>query len=254
METRIYAVTGAASGIGAATADQLAASGAKVIRCDVRDADVLADLTTPEGRDSLVSGVAAASGGRLDGVVAVAGLALPSDLTVRLNFFGTIATLEGLRPLLAAAEQPRAVAVSSLSAIVAADEGLARACLTMDEDAAATAARALVEAGHGRAVYPSSKLALNRWLRRAALSWAGAGIPLNAVAPGVVDTLTARAAFLDDPRTRALVAAAMPQPLGFPGPVDAVASLLAWTVSAANSFMTGQILYADGGAEATLRP
>ncbi|MFD0471469.1 SDR family oxidoreductase [Nonomuraea thailandensis] len=105
----------------------------------------------------------------------------------------------------------------------------------------------------GRAVYPSSKLALNRWLRRAALSWAGSGIPLNAVAPGVVDTRTARTTFLDDPQARALVAAAMPQPLAFPGPVDAIASLLAWTVGAANSFMTGQILYADGGAEATLR-
>ncbi|UBU11135.1 SDR family oxidoreductase [Nonomuraea gerenzanensis] len=253
MEARIYAVTGAASGIGAATADHLAASGAEVIRCDVRDADVLADLTTPQGRDSLVSGVTAASGGRLDGVVAVAGIALPSELTVRLNFFGTVATLEGLRPLLSASPQPRAVAVSSLSAIVAADEGLAASCLTMDEAAATAAARALVESGQGRAVYPSSKLALNRWVRRAALSWAASGIPLNAVAPGVVDTLTARTTFLDDPRTRALVAAAMPQPLGFPGPVEGVASLLAWTVGVGNSFMTGQILYADGGAEATLR-
>jgi NAD(P)-dependent dehydrogenase (short-subunit alcohol dehydrogenase family) len=253
MEARTYVVTGAASGIGAATADHLASSGAKVIRCDVRDADVLADLTTPQGRDSLVSGVTSASGGRIDGLVAVAGLALPSELPVRLNFFGTIATLEGLRPLLAASAQPRAVAVSSLSAIVAADEDLVESCLTMDEDAAAAAARTLVESGRGRAVYPSSKLALNRWLRRAALSWAECGIPLNAVAPGVVDTHTARTTFLDDPRARALVATAMPQPLGFPGPVDAIASLLAWTVSAANSFMTGQILYADGGAEATLR-
>ncbi|MGR6915851.1 SDR family oxidoreductase [[Actinomadura] parvosata] len=253
MEKRTYVVTGAASGIGAATAGHLERSGARVIRCDVRDADVLADLTTQDGRDALVAGVTAASGGRIDGLVAVAGIALPSELTVRLNFFGTIATLEGLRPLLAASPRPRAVAVSSLSAIVAADEGLVRSCLTMDEDAAAAAARALVESGQGRAVYPSSKLALDRWLRRAALTWAQDGIPLNAVAPGVVDTESARTTFLDDPRTRALVAAAMPQPLGFPGPVEAIASLLAWTVSAGNAFMTGQILYADGGAEATLR-
>jgi NAD(P)-dependent dehydrogenase (short-subunit alcohol dehydrogenase family) len=45
----------------------------------------------------------------------------------------------------------------------------------------------------------------------------------------------------------------MPQPLGFPGPVEAVASLLEWTVSPDNSFMTGQLLFIDGGAEAVLR-
>ncbi|MEV0619025.1 SDR family NAD(P)-dependent oxidoreductase [Nonomuraea sp. NPDC050404] len=254
MEARTYVVTGAASGIGAATADNLAKAGAEVIRCDVRDADVLADLTTREGRDRLVSEVTSASGGRIDGLIAVAGLALPSEATVRLNFFGTIATLEGLRPLLAASPEPRAVAVSSLSAIVAADEPLVEACLSLDEEAAAAAARETVAAGRGRIVYPSSKLALNRWLRRAALDWAGSGIPLNAVAPGVVDTETARTQFLDDPATRAFVSAAMPQPLGLPGPVAAVASLLAWTAGADNAFMTGQILYADGGAEATLRP
>ncbi|MFC5835713.1 SDR family oxidoreductase [Nonomuraea insulae] len=252
MDTRTYVVTGAASGIGAATADHLTKAGAEVIRCDVRDAD----LTTREGRDKLVSEVTARSNGRIDGLVAVAGLAIPSEATVRLNFFGTIATLEGLRPLLAAAEQPRAVAVSSLSAIVATDQTLVEACLSMDEDAAAAAARRTIESGRGRIVYPSSKLALNQWLRRTAVTpdWAGSGIPLNAVAPGVVDTETARTTFLNDPATHDFIAEAMPQPLGFPGPVDAIASLLAWTVSADNSFMTGQILYADGGAEATLHP
>jgi NAD(P)-dependent dehydrogenase (short-subunit alcohol dehydrogenase family) len=255
-EERTYVVTGAASGIGAATADHLSAAGARVIRCDVHDADVSADLTAPAGRERLVSEVTRRTGGVIDGLIAVAGIAAPSPRTVRLNFFGTIATLEGLRPLLAAADRPRAVAVSSLSAIVAADEHVVDACLSMDEEAAATAAMGAVEAGLGRVVYPSSKLALNRWLRRAALTpgWAKAGIPLNAVAPGVVDTETAHKAFLDDADTRALVAAAMPQPLGFPGPVAAIAALLAWAAGPENSFMTGQILYADGGAEATLRP
>jgi NAD(P)-dependent dehydrogenase (short-subunit alcohol dehydrogenase family) len=56
----------------------------------------------------------------------------------------------------------------------------------------------------------------------------GAGIPLNAVVPGVVDTPAARVSVLDDPVMRTTVQAAMPQPLGFPGPVEAVASLLEW--------------------------
>ncbi|PZG15930.1 SDR family oxidoreductase [Nonomuraea aridisoli] len=256
METRTYVVTGAASGIGAATADLLAKDGFRVIRCDVRDADVLADLTAPEGREGMVSQVTAASGGRIDGLIAVAGTGVPSEQTVRLNFFGTIATLEGLRPLLAASDAPRAVAVSSLSAIVAADDAIVEACLSLDEESAAEAARGAAKAGRGRVIYPSSKQALNRWLRRAALTpeWAGAGIPLNAVAPGVVDTESARKQFLSDPATRALVSSAMPQPLGFPGPVEPIASLLAWLSAPDNSFVTAQILYADGGAEAALNP
>ncbi|SEH02871.1 NAD(P)-dependent dehydrogenase, short-chain alcohol dehydrogenase family [Nonomuraea solani] len=256
MDIRTYVVTGAASGIGAATAEHLAKAGARVIRCDVRDADVLTDLTTPAGRESLVSQVTALTSGKIDAVVAVAGLALPSDLTVRLNFFGTIATLEGLYPLLLGSGRPRAVAVSSLSAIVAADDGVVDACLSMDEERAATAARMAAGRGHGRAIYPSTKLALDRWLRRAAVTpgWAGAGIPLNAVAPGIVDTETARNTFLNDENTRRLVSAIMPQPLAFPGPVDAIAALLAWLAGPENTFTTGQIIYADGGAEATLRP
>jgi NAD(P)-dependent dehydrogenase (short-subunit alcohol dehydrogenase family) len=174
---------------------------------------------------------------------------------VRLNFFGTVACLEGLRPVLAAGDRPRAVVVSSLSAIVAADEAIVAACLSRDEDAAVTAAAATVAAGKGRIIYGSSKRALNHWIRQAAPTeeWAGAGIPLNAVVPGVVGTPAARVSVLDDPVMRTTVQAAMPQPLGFPGPVEAVASLLEWTVSPDNSFMTGQLLFIDGGAEAVLR-
>ncbi|MFD1931081.1 MULTISPECIES: SDR family oxidoreductase [Nonomuraea] len=255
MDKRTYVVTGAASGIGAATATLLTKTGARVIRCDLRDADVAADLATPSGRDRLVAEVTAAADGVIDGLVAVAGIGAADPVTVRLNYFGTIACLEGLRPLLTASARPRAAVVSSLSAIVAADEAIVRACLAHDESAAAAAAEAAVLTGQGRIVYPSTKRALDIWLRRTAPGpgWAGAGIPLNAVAPGVVDTPAARTMVFEDPATAEAVQAMMPQPLGFPGPVDAVASLLAWTVSEANSFMTGQVLYIDGGAEALLR-
>lgn len=103
---RTYVVTGAASGIGAATATRLAQTGARVIRCDLHDADVTADLTTPTGREELIAGVSAAASGAIDGLVAVAGIVAGDPATVRLNFFGTVACLEGLRPMLAAGDRP----------------------------------------------------------------------------------------------------------------------------------------------------
>ena len=56
--TRTYVVTGAASGIGAATADLLKSRGNTVIGVDIRDTDIIADLTTEEGRGGLADAVA----------------------------------------------------------------------------------------------------------------------------------------------------------------------------------------------------
>jgi NAD(P)-dependent dehydrogenase (short-subunit alcohol dehydrogenase family) len=52
--SRTYVVTGAASGIGKATAERLRADGHDVIGVDVRDADVVGDLSTAEGRATVV--------------------------------------------------------------------------------------------------------------------------------------------------------------------------------------------------------
>lgn len=60
---RTYAVTGAASGIGKITTDQLRTDGDTVITIDLEDADVAVDLTTSEGRRDLVTHVQEKSGG-----------------------------------------------------------------------------------------------------------------------------------------------------------------------------------------------
>ncbi|MEJ3652990.1 SDR family oxidoreductase [Actinomycetes bacterium KLBMP 9759] len=247
MTGRRYVVTGSASGIGAATASILRDQGATVIGCDLDDADVVADLSTPAGRRSLVDQVA--ERGRIDAVLAIAGGGRTG--LIETNFFGAVATLDGLRPLLAQSAAPRAVAVSSTSSLAPADERVLRACADGDE----AAATALVDADpalRDRA-YGIAKRALNAWVRRAAPTpaWAGAGIPLNAVAPGVVDT-PAAAWILGDDQVRGAVEAAAPQPLGFPGQPAWVAHLISWLAGPENRFVTGQVIFADGGAEAAL--
>jgi NAD(P)-dependent dehydrogenase (short-subunit alcohol dehydrogenase family) len=265
---RTYVVTGAASGIGAATARRLRGGGARVIACDLHDADVIADLATPEGRTALIEAVAAQSGGRIDAIVANAGGG-PAETSLQLNFFGAVATLEGLRPLLAASAAPRAVAVSSISSLRPAPPRLIDACLALDESAAVAEAGRASHAGElGRAssdlmpdsaqtsldLYGAAERALHLWCRRTAPTpaWGGAGITLNVVALGFYET-PAAAYILSDPDHRAAMAAMAPLRGAFPGQADEAAAVLAWLVSPENSQMTGQILFADAGFECLAR-
>lgn len=247
---RRYVVTGSASGIGAATATLLRERGAEVIGCDLADADIEADLSTREGRRSLVEQVTAR--GTIDAVLAIAGGGRTGLLET--NYFGAVATLEGLRPLLTQSAAPRAVVVSSTSSLAPADEQVVQACLDGDEAAALAYLDANPSAGGDTGAYGIAKRALNRWVRRAAPTplWAGQGIALNAVAPGVVDTPAASWIFANE-ETRTAVEAAAPQPFGgFPGRPEWVGELICWLACAENRFVTGQIVFADGGAEAAL--
>jgi NAD(P)-dependent dehydrogenase (short-subunit alcohol dehydrogenase family) len=251
---RTYVVTGAASGIGAATARYLRERGGRVVGCDLHDADVIADLATLAGRAQLVDAVTRLSGGNIDAIVANAGGG-PAETMLPVNFFGAVATLEGLRPLLKNSAAPRAVMVSSIASMSPPDPRILEACLNMDEPAAIAAGNHALAAGKGPLdLYGNAKYALNCWCRRVASKpdWAGAGIALNVVAPGFIDT-PAAAYILSDPDRRAQAGRMVPMRGAFPGRPDQMAAVLAWCVSTENSLMTGQILFVDGGAECSMR-
>jgi NAD(P)-dependent dehydrogenase (short-subunit alcohol dehydrogenase family) len=251
---RAIAVTGTASGIGQSLARQLAGAGDTVIGIDLADADVCADLGTAVGRTSAVEAVLEQCGGVLDGLVACAGINTPGGPVVSVNYFGVTALADGLRAALAAAEAPRVAVVGSISGTQPTDDEVVAACLAGDEEAAVARARAVMVEGAPQRLYPSSKSALARWMRRTCIApgWADAGIPVNGVAPGVVLTPMTDALFADE-RMRAVMDRAVPMPLnGYASP-DVIARALAWLVSTENTHMTGQMLYVDGGAEATLR-
>ncbi|HEV7761640.1 MAG TPA: SDR family oxidoreductase [Acidimicrobiales bacterium] len=245
-------ITGSAGGIGTATRQRLEAAGHTVIGVDVRDAEVIADLSIEAGRQAMAEAVSQRCDGVLDGVVAGAGVSgAPGELVVAINYFGAVATLDLLRPLLARGTRPAAVAISSNSTTTQAGypADVVQACLDGDEALALELAAADPS---GVAIYPAAKLALARWVRRQAVAedWIGAGIHLNAIAPGFVQTpMTAGSEDfilgLGD---------IYPIPLGRAGQADEVAGLLTYLLGPDAGFFVGSFVTMDGGTDAALRP
>ncbi|MEP6843806.1 MAG: SDR family oxidoreductase [Pseudolysinimonas sp.] len=253
---RTYVITGAASGIGKATSELLIERGHRVIGVDIHGSDITADLSTAEGRSALVAQVAEHSGGAIDAIIANAGLATPTAAIIAVNYFGTIATLTGLRPLLIGSSAPRAVATASMASLFPPDDVLLDALLTGDEAAALARGSELEAAGGDLAnlIYGTTKRALARWIRNnaATAAWAGAGIPLNAIAPGVVET-PMTAGMTGSQEARDALLSMVPMPLnGIFQPRD-VGYLLAWLTSEENAHLCGQVVFIDGGSDVVIR-
>ncbi|MBV8160308.1 MAG: SDR family oxidoreductase [Acidimicrobiia bacterium] len=251
-------VTGSASGMGAATRKRLEGDGHTVIGVDLNNAEVNVDLGTEHGRVHAVDAVMQLGDGAIDGVVTFAGLAgttsRPGSTVAAVNYFGTVAVLEGLRSALAAARggEAAAVAISSNSSTVqpGLPGTLVEACLAGDEDEA----RRLGDELGAPVAYPSSKLAVARWVRRNAPQqpWAGAGITLNAVAPGYVETPMTAEIRRDE--TIGPLLDQFPIPVGRPGRPQEIAALVAFLLGPEARYLCGSVVLADGGSEAFLRP
>ena len=249
------AVTGSASGIGGATAARLAAEGHRIIGVDQRDADVVADLATTGGRQQAIDRIAERCDGSLDGLVTCAGISGASDraggIVVSVNYFGTVEVLSGLRPLLARGDDAAAVAVSSNSTTTqpGVPIDLIEACASGDEERA----RLLADQVGSVLAYPATKIAIARWVRRHATSpeWAGAGIRLNAIAPGFTWTPMTQALASDPAIAKAIEL--FPVPLGRPAQPEEIASVARFLLSRDASFLCGSVVFVDGGTDALLR-
>jgi NAD(P)-dependent dehydrogenase (short-subunit alcohol dehydrogenase family) len=249
--SRTYVVTGSASGIGQATTNLLVKLGHTVIGVDRSHANIVADLSTADGRNELVDAVAKLTD-TVDGLICAAGLALDAPVTAQVNYYGTLATLIGLRPFLANSAAPRAVVLASVAVLFDADADLLGAFEEYDEAAAIVRAEAITD--QPGAIYSTSKRAVARWVKRHAPTseWAGAGIALNAIAPGMVMTPMISEQ-IKLPEVRRAMLERVPMPLNGIAEADDIARALAWFAGPENTHITGQIIYIDGGAEASLR-
>ncbi len=254
-----FAITGSASGMGRETAQRLRGDGHTVIGVDIKDADVVADLSTPDGRRRAADGVLDACGGTLDGAVLAAGLG-PSPgrdrvrLIAQVNYFGVVDLLVAWRPALAAAEHAKVVVVASNSAttVPAVPSRTVRAFLAHDAEKAVRSVRLLGPAAPTM-VYAASKIAVSRWVRRHAVlpEWAGSGVRLNAIAPGAIMTPLLQEQ-LSDPRQGKAVRS-FPVPTGGFGEAPQLAAWMCFMLSDAADFLCGSVIFVDGGTDAYFR-
>jgi NAD(P)-dependent dehydrogenase (short-subunit alcohol dehydrogenase family) len=222
-------VTGAASGIGAAIAAGVERNGGDVVRVDVATAPGVRDVHALDVTDEAGWASLAETVGPLDGLVCCAGIRTRSmivDTTLaewerhlRVNVTGTwLAIRTFLRAIPEGDATPRSiVTIASVNATIAVP---------------------------GQAHYVASKGAIASLTRAAALEGAPLGVRANAIAPGPIRTPMAGERLADPEQVRWLTGRV---PLGRIGEPDEIAELALFLLSPKSSYVTGEVIYADGG-------
>ncbi|GAC1532460.1 MAG: SDR family oxidoreductase [Marmoricola sp.] len=245
LDHKIVLVSGAASGIGEATARRLIAYGAQVVLTDVQSARlaqvadslgsgavaVAADIRH-EDTPGLVVDAAIAAFGRLDGVVNSAGILDAADVRdVTREAYDNLMAINVRGPLFLTQAALRHLGPGASIVFVASGNG-----------ALATPRGA---------VYAASKGALITLVKGFTADLAPLGIRVNAVSPGPIDTPLLNDAF-SDPETRKVIEAAVPA--GRAGRPEEIAEIVAFLISDGSSYMHGSNVAADGGTTAVWSP
>jgi 3alpha-hydroxysteroid 3-dehydrogenase len=247
-------VTGSYSGIGRAVRGQLEAEGDRVIGIDIREAEIVADLSTPEGREEAVEQALERSAGEIDKLVVAAGLGGGKDgtgLTVlNLNYYGSVEIMDALKPAMIGRPNPSVVAISSNSSQFGVDYQDPTVLALLEGDVAKSN-EAFGDQDSG-AAYRLSKHAVVRAVRRRAVAWGPDGVRINAVVPGQTQTPLFQRV-MDDPLMSQFVGM-IPLPIGRVADPKEVANVVCFALSDKASYVHGSVLWVDGGTDAGVRP
>jgi NAD(P)-dependent dehydrogenase (short-subunit alcohol dehydrogenase family) len=244
LHEQVAVVTGASQGIGAACAERLSRDGAAVALWDVDDARAQAlaerlaaggaralhvhcDVSRKPEVDAAVAATLAAYG-RIDALVNNAGIFKAADFlditeadwdaVIGVNLKGAFLVGQAVAREMAKTGGGAIVNMSSVNAVMAIPS---------------------------IASYNASKGGVNQLTRAMALALADRNIRVNAVAPGTIATELAKSAVLTSDEARARIMSRTPmRRLGEPAEV---ADVVAFLLSSAASYMTGEIVYVDGG-------
>jgi NAD(P)-dependent dehydrogenase (short-subunit alcohol dehydrogenase family) len=238
LEGRVALVTGAASGIGRAVADGFVAEGAFVAAVDVSECrlepgpavlGVQADVTDRPAMEAAVNRAREHFGG-LDILCNVAGITGPIvatgeypsdswDHVLAVNLTAAFTTIRAALPALIASGSGSIVNMASAQGLVAVP---------------------------GMAAYAASKGGLIAMTRVIAVEYAPAGVRVNAIAPGIVDTPMMHG-FAEVMSPEAMTQMGAQIPLGRPGVPAEIANLAVFLASTESSYLTGAVISVDGG-------
>lgn len=249
----IYAMTGGATGIGAELATQLRAQGHQVITVDIKEGDIVADLSTSAGRQTAVEGIRERAADGLDGFIPCAGLppvAKPLSLIASVNYFAVVDTIEGVKDLVAKKRGSVLVVASNSAPMIAKDDAFLQLCLAGDE----AAALAEIEKRDGHTAYAGSKRAISAWMRRNVVPYAQQGVRLNAVAPGITQTPLSERVMADEELGPAMKQFGEMVPWGGTAQPEQIANVMRFLLSSEADFVCGSVVFVDGGSDAMLRP
>jgi NAD(P)-dependent dehydrogenase (short-subunit alcohol dehydrogenase family) len=247
LEGKSALVTGAASGIGRASALAFAREGARVVIADVNEAEgrkaaeairragsearfVRADVTREDEVEAMVRETVEAFGG-LDCALNNAGMT------------GVAGPLQGL----SLEEFERVMALNLVGVFL---------CMKHEIPAMGEGGGAIVNMASGAGLIPTpglapycaSKHGVLGLTKTAALETARTGLRINAICPGSTDTPMLQTSMAADPQVKKMVLSA--QPGGRLGTAEEIAEAAVWLCSDRASFVTGHSMLVDGGAVA----